>query len=61
MVDMENGISGVNVTRPVEMETASETGDVTLPPLPTVASPVSSSLVQEVIDKKKAVISNHVQ
>jgi len=61
MVDMESGIIGANVTRPVEMETASEIEDVTLPPLPMVASPVSSSLVQGVIDKKKAVISSHVQ
>jgi len=61
MVDMANGISGASVTRPVEMETASETEDVTPPPLPMVASPVSSNLVQGVIDKMKAVISNHVQ
>jgi len=61
MVHIANGISGANVTRPVEMETASETGDVTLPPLLMVASPVSSSLVQGVIDKMKAVISSHVQ
>jgi len=50
MVDMANGISGANVTRPVEMESPSKPGDVTPPPLPMVASPVSSSLVQGVIE-----------